>query len=580
MKKKTKWIYLAVFMGIVLFFFSCNRATPIARVGNYLIYLQELEELIESRRGGATNSMADISPHINTLVEEKLKLCDAYRSGFDQDSVVVSRIKDIEARRVYSHIIDNEIIDRIVKESMIRERYKKLSKEWRVRHIYLPFNADSVQTIASLKKIRSRALRGEDFGELAREYSKDTKSAGKNGDLGFIKYDPKEWGAEIFDTISRLHVGQISEVIKSAKGWHIIKLEQVREAAQQQYEKEKESIRQRLMRENAAALDSTYRRFRRKIEDRYNAQIIEDNIDSLLSLVLVIQEKNRKDKVNMRRDPKQFLDVLSPEERDFQLAVYKGGAYTFENLLTTYNEISPMRRPALDTKPSVLEFLNRNVPRVLIIKYGYSKYVHLRPDIKKSVRQEKESGMIARIRRVKVDNNVNIPEEELLAHYNEHLHWYENDISVNVQEILVSDSSLAYDIYQKAMSGENFDSLAVKFNERQETKEKAGVLGFITWRQYGSIGRAAVRLKQGEISEPIKYENRFSIVKIRDRQAGELKPFEDVRAGIRREKRIELRDKLYDEWLEKLRQEYPIAIFSHVIMKQFEITNDESKKNS
>lgn len=568
-----RWIYFSVILGMMLLLFSCEKNIPVARVGNYPIYLRELEEAIKRGRA-ATNNMADIAPHLNSLVEKKLKLCDAYRSGFDQDSVVLSRIKDIEARKVYSFIIDNEIIGQVVKERMIQERYKQLSKEWRVRQIFLPISADSAAAMATLKTLRSRALKGEDFGSLAHNYSKDTKSAGKNGDLGFIKYDPKEWGTTALHAISCLSVGQISDIITSEKGWHIYKLEQVRDVAPPPYEEEKEKIRQRLMRENISELDSTYNRLRRKLEERYNAQIMEDNIDSLLSLIRLTQLKNQDDKVNMRRDPQQFLDVLSPEERNFKLAVYTGGSYTFENLLTTYNQISPMRRPSLDTKASILEFLNRNVPRILITNYGYGKNAHRRSDIKNAVLQEKESGMISRINRVKIDNNVQISEEELLKHYQEHLHWYENNVEVNVQEISVADSALAYNIYQSAMSGENVDSLAVQFNERQETKDKAGVLGFIDRRQYGPIGRAAVKLKQGEISEPIKYENRYSVIKIVERRSGELKPFESTKAAINREKRLELRDKLHDEWMQELRRNYSVYIFSRVIMKHFGIAND------
>ena len=101
-----------------------------------------------------------------------------------------------------------------------------------------------------------------------------------------------------------------------------------------------------------------------------------------------------------------------------------------------------------------------------------------------------------------------------MAYYENNLHWFEKDIKVNVQEVLVSDSSLAHEIYQSAKTGANFDSLAANYTEREGARDNNGVLGFISRRNYGLIGRTAVKLKTGEISEPIQFENRFSIIKI------------------------------------------------------------------
>jgi parvulin-like peptidyl-prolyl isomerase len=570
---KLKTSYVIVINVIVLLLIYCEKQTPVARVGNYFIYATDLKEAAERNRR-PTNTLSALLSLTNTLAEDKLKLIDAYLSGFEQDSVVVEQVKDFESRQVYSYIMEHELIGKIITKGMLKERYHLLSNEWHVRHIFLQISADSLKTIETLKSLRSRALRGEDFGSLARKYSKDSQSAGKNGDLGFIKYDPKEWGKSFSDAVAGLSVGHVSPVIQSDKGFHLIKLEQVRESSQQPFEEEKNKIRQQLIREKRSVLDSTYYSFKDDILARYNAEILEDNVDSLLSLIQRIEDENSADKVNMRRDPGHFAGFLREEEKHFPLARFEGGAYVFGDLLSTYEKISPMRRPSLTTVPAVLEFLDRNVPRTLIVKYGYEKGLQRRPSIRDAVHEERERLMIGRIRYIKINKNLDVPEEELLNFYQENLHHFENDIRVNVQEIVVSDSAQAYDIYKRATSGEDFDHLAEMFNEREETQQQNGVLGFITQREYGPVSQAAVKLKQGEISEPIKNRNRYSIVKVLQRESGEPMPFDEVKFRIRRDKRVEKRNQLYSDWMNDLKESYAIAIYPNVIKNEFEIADE------
>ncbi|RQW04029.1 hypothetical protein EH222_11645 [candidate division KSB1 bacterium] len=83
-----------------------------------------------------------------------------------------------------------------------------------------------------------------------------------------------------------------------------------------------------------------------------------------------------------------------------------------------------------------------------------------------------------------------------------------------------------------------------------------------------------MRRRTGEISEPIKIENRYSIIKILDRQADAAKAFDDVKLSIRREKRIERRDQLIREWMKELKKSYPVYIYRDVIEKELNLSDE------
>ncbi|MCK5558616.1 MAG: peptidylprolyl isomerase, partial [Candidatus Hydrogenedentes bacterium] len=65
-------------------------------------------------------------------------------------------------------------------------------------------------------------LAGEDFAELARVYSEDILSAAMGGDLGFIEKD--DFDERFGEAVSHLKRGEVSDVVTSAYGYHVIQL--------------------------------------------------------------------------------------------------------------------------------------------------------------------------------------------------------------------------------------------------------------------------------------------------------------------------------------------------------------------
>jgi len=72
-------------------------------------------------------------------------------------------------------------------------------------------------------ELRTRSESGEEFGELAREYSEDIGSAAEGGDLGWTS--PGQMVPEFDKAMASTEVGQISEPVKTQFGWHIIQVE-------------------------------------------------------------------------------------------------------------------------------------------------------------------------------------------------------------------------------------------------------------------------------------------------------------------------------------------------------------------
>jgi len=121
----------------------------------------------------------------------------------------------------------------------------------RARHILLQPDAEGGEDAKkeaeeTLKKLRKEALAGKDFAELARDHSK-CPSAERGGDLGFF---PRGKMAKPFeDAAFALKPGELSGIVKTQFGYHLIKQEERKPKGLIPFEEVKESVRDYLGKE-------------------------------------------------------------------------------------------------------------------------------------------------------------------------------------------------------------------------------------------------------------------------------------------------------------------------------------------
>jgi peptidyl-prolyl cis-trans isomerase SurA len=117
---------------------------------------------------------------------------------------------------------------------------------------------------AKAEALRKRALKGEDFSQLAATYSDDDSKA-QGGELGYFK--PDEVNDQILAAISKLKSGQISPVVKTSHGFHIVKVEEHQEAGVRPLKDVSQRIRDKLAEEQ---MEIQFRRW-------MNTELIKDH---------------------------------------------------------------------------------------------------------------------------------------------------------------------------------------------------------------------------------------------------------------------------------------------------------------
>ncbi|MFS8638009.1 MAG: peptidylprolyl isomerase, partial [Gemmatimonadota bacterium] len=139
---------------------------------------------------------------------------DSTLASLDVSAVVDPILEQEVFRKLNEQVIqvDTTITDQELREIFERERP---GQEVRARHILLRVPPDATpaqrdSTLAVARDLRARAVSGENFADLAREYSQDPGSAREGGDLGF--FGPGQMVAPFEQAAFALDVGEISDV--------------------------------------------------------------------------------------------------------------------------------------------------------------------------------------------------------------------------------------------------------------------------------------------------------------------------------------------------------------------------------
>src|SRR5438067_1957927 len=140
---------------------------------------------------------------------------------------------------------------------------------------------------------------------------------------------------------------------------------------------------------------------------------------------------------------------------------------------------------------------------------------------------------------------VQIPEDVLKKQYQDNIHQYEVPNQVHVQHILFktvgqSDAEVAEtkkkaeDVLKQARKGVKFDELAKKYSEDPGSKDKGGDLGWIRQGQtVPEFEKEAFSLAPDQISDLVRTQYGFHIIKVLEKQTAHTKPFDEVKDSIR-----------------------------------------------
>ena len=167
-------------------------------------------------------SQKDLNQYLELFIGYKLKVTKANKLGLQDNPKYQNELKGYRSQLSKNYTSDSKVTSALVKEG-----YDRMQKEIKASHILLLVdeNASPEDTLKAYNKcieVRQKALNGEDFGKLAKEFSQDPSAKDNAGDLGYFTSFRMVYA---FETAAyNTPKGKISMPIRTRFGYHIIKV--------------------------------------------------------------------------------------------------------------------------------------------------------------------------------------------------------------------------------------------------------------------------------------------------------------------------------------------------------------------
>ena len=155
--------------------------------------------------------------------------------------------------------------------------------------------------------------------------------------------------------------------------------------------------------------------------------------------------------------------------------------------------------------------------------------------------------------------DIDITEDEMKEYFEENKESFNEEEQVKASHILVKDEKTAKEVIEKLNAGEDFAELAKEYSTDEGSAEEGGDLGYF---EYGDMveefSEAAFNLEEGEISEPVKSDYGYHIIKVTGKKEAKEATFEDHKEEIKTILFDNEINSKYQDWLDETKDKYKI----------------------
>jgi len=455
-----------------------------------------------------------------------------------------------EVGKVYPEVVKTRFGYHIIKVTERRERIPSI----RASHILITFAneagvSDTLTAFQKIDSIKMALKNGADFAKLAEEYSKDPGSAKKGGDLDFFsrRVMVKEFDEGAFN----LKVGEVSDIVKTNYGYHLIK--QTDKKSYPGFDEEKEELKKIYKQTRYNADNDTLLNF---YKTKYNFKPSEIGIerihaanDSIKVGSDYFESKLQTNfgKTEVFRLNGQVFNLDTVINKILTQAEYMNKVITREVLKEAANKISGELALEIET----LSMDNR-----------YPEYAELMEEYRNGI-------FIFKLQEEEIWNKINVDDAKLEEHFNKSKEKYNWTDRVAFTEIFSRKDSIIQVCKDLLKQGIDFDSLAVKYTERAGMKSKGGKYMLMDAAS-SQLSKEAYKLDQpGDVSSSIANANGFSLIKLDQKEAARPKTFEEAKAEVSGSFQEEESKRLENAYNASLRAKYKPEIKKEELSKVF-----------
>ncbi len=213
-------LFLIFFLNISIGF-SQDKNDVLLTVDGKPVYVSEFKRVYNKNLDLVKEeSQKTIDGYMDLFIDYKLKVAEAYNQKLNEQPLYIKEFSKYQEQLSRNYIYDNNVTD-----NLAREAYDRSLEEIEAEHIlitlkYGDFPKDTLVAYNKISKIRERAIKGEDFKELAKRYSEEPSAEERAGYLGYFSVFAMVYPFE--SMAYNTPKGEISEIVRTQFGYHIL----------------------------------------------------------------------------------------------------------------------------------------------------------------------------------------------------------------------------------------------------------------------------------------------------------------------------------------------------------------------
>lgn len=450
----------------------------VATIGDEQITDADLEEALERLPQNRRERYRDNV--LNHMIEVRVFAEEARKAGLDKDAKTQEALEratnEVLARSFVKKYIDEQAK---FSDDEVKQYYEEHQDQFEVPEGVL-IQQILVQRKKQAEEIVKALKEGASFEELAKKKSiaRSWKEGGRLGWRYKGKMDPA-LEKVAFD----LEKGRISEVIDTEEGYQVIRVLEKSDKRQIGFEEAKTRMGLGLFRKRKGELVHQYYQEAKVDTDPAEAGVLAKVGDEALTeedLAPILAKAPEKEKEKLKRRWIRYF---------IETKVFSGEA----------------RKVGLENESDVADELSRRTDEVLANTF----------------------------RKRFILDKCRVTDKEVADYYQSHAEAFRTPLRIRVRTIVVGTREEAEEILQALKEGGAFGTLA-KERSIHASAPRYGELGwFGKGEKDPGLEKAALSLEKDQISDIIKTEAGYEIIKLMDKTGGEVRPLEKVEQGIK-----------------------------------------------
>ena len=215
------------------------------------------------------------------------------------------------------------------------------------------------------------------------------------------------------------------------------------------------------------------------------------------------------------------------------LAEVNSGSITTGDYERELKNLPEYLKAMAETPQGRKEMLDTMIIRELILQQASKDGLDKGAEIEEKLQDLKKRLIVESFLKKKVEAESKVSDEDMKKFYEQNKDKFKSGEQMKASHILVKTEKEAKDIVAQIKSGGNFEELAKK-NSVDSSSAKGGDLG---WFAKGSMvpvfEKAALALKEGQVSGVVKSDFGFHIIKLTGKRPAGIRPFEEVKEQIK-----------------------------------------------